>query len=232
MDDLLRKNLLMKNALDEIKSDIQNLSPYPEKVKLVVVSKYSSTEEVMEAYNLGVRIFGENKVQSLMEKKEYFQEKKIYDISWDFIGNLQSNKVKYIYDFVRMIHSVNKLSLAEEINKRATALSRRVDVLLEINVLGEESKEGYLLENLKKDLEKLTKLENINIIGLMTMAPFTENEKILRQVFAGLRKIKEIFNREIFNNKLVELSMGMTNDYKIALEEGATIIRIGSKIFK
>lgn len=222
----------MKNALDEIKNDIQNLSPYPEKVKLVAVSKYSSPEEIIEAYNLGVRIFGENKVQSLMEKKEFFQEKNIYDISWDFIGNLQSNKAKYICDFVRLIHSVNKLSLAEEINKRAMIANKKVDVLLEINVLGEESKDGYLLENLKKDSEKLTKIENINIIGLMTMAPFTENEGILRNAFVKLRKIRDILNIEVFDNRLTELSMGMTNDYKIALEEGATIIRIGSKIFK
>ena len=223
---------MMEEALAEIQNDIKNLSPYPDRVKLVAVSKYSTPDEVMKAYNLGVRIFGENKVQSLREKKEFFSNNKIEDISWDFIGNLQSNKVKYIHDYVRLIHSVNKISLGEEINRRAHSINRKIDVLLEINIVGEESKEGYLLQNLENDLEKLTKLKNINIIGLMTMAPFVDDEKIIRKTFESLRKIKETLNKEIFENKLIELSMGMTGDYKFALEEGATIIRIGSKIFK
>jgi len=223
---------MMKEALAEIQNDIKNLSPYPNKVKLVAVSKYSTPEQILEAYNLGVRIFGENKVQSLREKKDYFDNQGITDVNWDFIGNLQSNKVKYIYDYVRLIHSINKLSLAQEIDKKGALLGRKIDTLLEINIIGEESKEGYLLTDLKGDLEKLTKLKNINIIGLMTMAPFTENEKIVRETFVGLRKMKDKLNKEVFNDNLIELSMGMTGDYKFALEEGATIIRIGSKIFK
>ena len=153
-------------------------------------------------------------------------------IKWHFIGNLQKNKVKYIIDDVDLIHSVNKLSLAQEINKKAEQSGKIMDVLLEINVYGEESKQGYSLDELKCDIIELQNLKNLNIIGVMTMAPFTDDEKILRMVFSELRKIKGELNKEYFNNNLTELSMGMSNDYKIALQEGSTFIRVGTKIFK
>lgn len=142
------------------------------------------------------------------------------------------NKVKYIIDDVVAIHSVNKLSLAQEINKKAEQSGKTMDVLLEINVYGEESKQGYSLDELKCDIMELKNLKNLNIIGVMTMAPFTDDEKILRMVFSELRKIKDELNKEYFDNNLTELSMGMSNDYKIALQEGSTYIRVGTKIFK
>ena len=168
----------------------------------------------------------------MKEKQEKFEEMGIKDLEWHFIGNLQKNKVKYIAEYVKMIHSVNKLSLAQEIDKRAKQYNRIIDVLLEINIAGEESKEGYELEELYKELPQLMALENINIVGLMTMAPFVDDEELLRSVFKRLKDIKEELNDKCFKGNLVELSMGMTNDYKIALEEGATLIRVGRKIFQ
>ncbi len=218
--------------LAEIQEDIEKYSKKPEDVKLVVASKYVDSDGVKKIFDAGHKIMGENRIQSLKEKKENLSlEEKYNGVSWHFIGNLQKNKVKYIIDYIDMIHSVNKLSLAKEINKRAAAVSRVVDVLLEVNVGGEESKEGYTVQELLAELEELKKMENLNIKGLMTMAPFTENEEVVRECFRNLRKLKDRLNEDYFDGKLTELSMGMTNDYKIALEEGATIIRVGSKIF-
>lgn len=222
----------IKKSIDEIKEDIKRYSASPEKVKLVAVTKYVGTKEMEGAYAAGNPIFGENRVQVLRDKKEYFDNTDMKnEIEWHFIGNLQKNKVKYIIDYVDLVHSVNKLSLAKELDKRAGQTGRKVKVLLEVNVAGEESKEGYSIDNLYKELEELSKLENIEFKGLMTMAPYSDDEKMIRGVFSRLRELKERLNREYFDGQMTELSMGMTNDYKIALEEGATIIRIGSKIF-
>lgn len=221
----------IKTNVEEILEDIKKYSPYPEKVKLVAVTKYSSVEDIEEFLETGQDICGENKVQVIKDKIEYFKEKD-QKIKWHFIGNLQKNKVKYIIDDVDLIHSVNKLSLAQEINKKAEQSSKIMNVLLEINVYGEESKQGYSLDELKCDIIELQNLKNLNIIGVMTMAPFTDDEKILRMVFSELRKIRDELNKEYFNNSLTELSMGMSNDYKIALQEGSTFIRVGTKIFK
>jgi len=224
------KNILYRNE-KTILEDIKKYSPYPERVKLVAVTKYSSVEDIEEFLETGQNICGENKVQVIKDKIEYFKGKN-KKIKWHFIGNLQKNKVKYIIDDVDLIHSVNKLSLAQEINKKAEQSSKIMDVLLEINVYGEESKQGYSLDELKCDIIELQNLKNLNIIGVMTMAPFTDDEKILRMVFSELRKIKDELNKEYFDNNLTELSMGMSNDYKIALQEGSTFIRVGTKIFK
>ncbi|WP_427169944.1 YggS family pyridoxal phosphate-dependent enzyme [Fusobacterium nucleatum] len=221
----------IKASVEEILEDIKKYSPYPEKVKLVAVTKYSSVEDIEEFLETEQNICGENKAQVVKDKVGYFKEKN-KKIKWHFIGNLQKNKVKYIIDDVDLIHSVNKLSLAQEINKKAEQSSKIMDILLEINVYGEESKQGYSLEELKSDIIELQNLKNLNIIGIMTMAPFTDDEKILRMVFSELRRIKEELNKEYFNNTLTELSMGMSNDYKIALQEGSTLIRVGTKIFK
>lgn len=219
----------IKENIKKIKDDIQKYSPYPEKVKLIAVTKYVDNSTIEKVLDGGSEYLGENKVQVLTEKENYFKDRKV---KWHFIGNLQKNKVKYIASFIDMIHSINKLSLAKEIDKRAKENNRVIDVLLEINVAQEESKEGYILEELYKDIPQLLELKNINIVGLMTMAPFTEDESILRSTFKKLNSLKEDFNKEYFNGTLVHLSMGMSNDYKIALEEGATFIRVGSKIFE
>ena len=222
----------IKNNIQEIQEDIRKHSVYPDKVKFIAVTKYVTPEVMDEILNCGVKVFGENKAQVIKEKYERYSTEGRDDIEWHFIGNLQKNKVKYIAPFIELIHSVNKLSLAQEIDKRALQNSRIIDVLLEINIAGEESKEGYDLEELYRDLPQLMELKNINIKGLMTMAPFVEDETIVRGVFKRLHEIKNELNEKYFEGRLTELSMGMTNDYKIALEEGATLIRVGRKIYE
>lgn len=218
--------------VQEVLADIKKYSIYPERVKLVAVTKYPivTKDKLEELMKNGIFTFGENRVQVLEEKLELLGEEK-NKIKWNFIGNLQKNKVKYIINFIDMIHSINKLSLAQEIDKRAEKIGRKIDVLIEINLSGEDSKEGYDLNEFYQDIPELIKLKNLNICGLMTMAPNTDDEDLIRGSFKKLREIKEEVNNK-FNNNLTELSMGMSGDYKIALEEGATIIRIGSKLYE
>jgi len=222
----------IKENILEIKKDIEKYSIDPEKVLLLPTTKYVDANGVLEVVEAGCDTVGENRVQALMEKKEILDKNQKLDIKWHFIGNLQKNKVKYIAPFIEMIHSVNKLSLAKEIDKRAKQNNRRIKVLLEVNISREESKEGYTLERLYEEMPELITLENIEICGLMTMAPFTANEEEIKIVFSELKILKDKLNDEYFHGELTELSMGMTNDYKIALSEGATILRVGSKIFK
>ncbi len=223
--------IVTKNV-NEVLEDIKKYSKNPEKVKLVAVTKYPNVgrPELEELMENGILNFGENRVQVLEAKRELMDDVKD-KIHWNFIGNLQKNKVKYIIDYVCMIHSVNKLSLAQEIDKRAAACGRKIDVLIEINLSGEDSKEGYDLDEFYKELPEIIKLENINIKGLMTMAPNVTDEDKIRASFRKLREIKDEFNEKYFNGQLTELSMGMSHDYKIALEEGSTIIRIGTKLY-
>lgn len=223
--------IVTKNV-NEVLEDIKKYSKNPEKVKLVAVTKYPNVgrPELEELMENGILNFGENRVQVLEAKRELMDDVKD-KIHWNFIGNLQKNKVKYIIDYVCMIHSVNKLSLAQEIDKRAAACGRKIDVLIEINLSGEDSKEGYDLDEFYKELPEIIKLENINIKGLMTMAPHVTDEDKIRASFRKLREIKDELNEKYFNGQLIELSMGMSHDYKIALEEGSTIIRIGTKLY-
>ena len=223
--------MVIKERIEEIFNDIKKYSPHPEKVKLVAVTKYIDCDKIEEVLTSGYNILGENKAQVIREKIDYFKQKNI-DVEWHFIGNLQKNKVKYIIEDVSLIHSVNKLSLAQEIDKRAEQLNKVVDVLLEINIYGEENKQGYDFDELISDLAELKKLKNINIKGLMTMAPLGVDIDTTRKVFVSLARIKKELNEKYFNNTLTELSMGMSDDYKIALEEGSTIIRIGTMLFK
>ena len=223
--------IVTKNV-NEVLEDIKKYSKNPEKVKLVAVTKYPNVgrPELEELMENGILNFGENRVQVLEAKRELMDDVKD-KIHWNFIGNLQKNKVKYIIDYVCMIHSVNKLSLAQEIDKRAAACGRKIDVLIEINLSGEDSKEGYDLDEFYKELPEIIKLGNINIKGLMTMAPNVTDEDKIRASFRKLREIKDELNEKYFNGQLTELSMGMSHDYKIALEEGSTIIRIGTKLY-
>ena len=225
------RNLKIKNNINEIYKDIQKYSKNPESVKLVAVTKFATVEEMEMVYENGSKNFGENKIQILRDKKSYFENKKKC-IKWNFIGNLQKNKVKYISEYITLIHSINKLSLATEINKQAEKSNRIIEGLIEINISEEDGKEGYILKDFLREIPQYLEFKNLKIIGLMTMAPFTNDEKILREVFSKMKKLKDELNISEFNGELVELSMGMSNDYKIALEEGATIIRVGTKIFE
>lgn len=217
--------------INTILNDIKTYSPYPEKVELIAVTKYVDCDTIREVLESGAINLGENRVQLVTKKHEellsFPKEKR-----WHFIGNLQKNKVKYIAEFIDTIHSVNKLSLAKEIDKRAFENNRKIDVLIEINLFEEETKEGYDYNEFLSDIPQLLQLENVNIKGLMTMAPYTPNTEYIRQGFRKIKELKDELNIKFFNNSLTELSMGMSNDYKIALEEGATFIRIGSKLFE
>ncbi|PLX04712.1 MAG: YggS family pyridoxal phosphate-dependent enzyme [Marinilabiliales bacterium] len=204
----------------------------PGNVKLVAVSKTKPVEMIMEAYNIGYKVFGENKVQDLVSKYEEMPK----DIEWHFIGHLQSNKVKYIAPFVSMIHSVDSLKLAKIINKEAIKNNRIIPCLLQMHIAEEDTKFGFSQEELFQSLENndFQQLQNLKICGVMGMATFTENNNQVRREFASLAKsFNEIKNKFFSNSEtgFTEISMGMSGDYQIAIEEGSTIIRVGSSIF-
>lgn len=194
-------------------------------IALVAVSKTKHIDDIYEAYNAGQRIFGENRVQELIKKQENLPK----DIEWHMIGHLQKNKVKYIAPFIALIHSVDSLELIKEIEKRAKKNNRIIDCLLQIHIAKEETKFGIKTENLYSILEATKKLAHIRIIGLMGMATFTSNSQQIRNEFKSLRNLYNNISKEYINIKV--LSMGMSHDYKIAIEENSNMIRIGSAIF-
>ncbi len=197
-------------------------------VELVAVTKTVPVERIIEALDMGVVDIGENKVQELIEKMEILEERPRYHM----IGHLQSNKVKYIVDRIHLIHSLDRVSLAKEIDKRAKASDHIVDTLIQVNIAKEESKFGMMEADVLPFIEKVLKLENIRIKGLMTIAPFTDDEAILRKTFSGLYNLSERIKSENYNGLDMNiLSMGMTNDFEIAIEEGSNMIRIGTGIF-
>jgi pyridoxal phosphate enzyme (YggS family) len=198
-----------------------------EEVLLLGASKYANAEKIREAYQCGVRVFGESRAQDFLKK---FKELKDLPIDWHFIGNLQTNKVKYIIDKVSLIHSLDRPSLAEEIQKRAERLGKVQDVLIEVNVGKEETKGGVYEEDLEKLFEYCLSLKNLRVLGLMAIPPYKENPEEVRPYFVKLRKLKERLEG-LYKLKLPHLSMGMSEDFEVAVEEGATIVRIGSAIF-
>lgn len=199
-----------------------------EDVLLLAVSKTKPVEVIREAVACGLTSLGENKVQEIMEKYEPMGD----GVHWHLIGHLQTNKVKYIIDKVDMIHSVESLRLAEEINKRAAAKSLVMDVLVEVNMAEEESKFGIQPERVEEFLRQIAPLPHIRVRGLMTVAPFVENPKENRVYFRKMRELLVDMNqKKIDNINMDVLSMGMTGDYEVAIEEGATIVRVGTGIF-
>ncbi|HEY4800554.1 MAG TPA: YggS family pyridoxal phosphate-dependent enzyme [Bacteroidia bacterium] len=213
--------MTIEENLKNIKANI------PSHVKLVAVSKTYPSVVILKAYHTGHKIFGENRVQELVKKHEELPN----DIEWHLIGHLQSNKVKYISSFVNLIHSVDSLKLLEEINKCALRSNRVIDCLLQIHIASEETKFGLSIEEATTILssEEIKQLKNIRIKGLMGMATLTEDENQIRKEFKTLKKN---FDRQAaLNPQLSILSMGMSSDYKIAIEEGSNLIRVGSLIF-
>lgn len=197
-------------------------------VKLIAVSKTKPLPLLEEAYACGCRDFGENKVQELVDKYEAMPK----DIRWHMIGHLQRNKVKYIVDKVFLIHSVDSLRLAQEIEKEAAKKSVTVNILVEVNVAEEESKFGTTSGEAVSLVEQIAKLPHIRIRGLMTIAPYVEDSEENRRYFAKLKQIYvDIIHKNIDNVFMEELSMGMTGDYEVAITEGATYVRIGTGIF-
>ena len=214
----------------KIMEDIKKYSPYPEKVKILFVSKYLNVEEHRTLIEMGYDYFGENRAQLYRDKLNEFSGEKYKNIKWDFIGRLQKNKIKYIISSVSLIHSIDSYELLEEINKKAIENNKIINGLIEINVSKEESKTGVYIEDFKKDSEKYFSMSNVKIIGFMIMAPFEASEAEINSYFSNMRDLKEEYQKKY--DYVTTLSMGMSNDYVEALKNGATIIRIGSKLFK
>lgn len=216
--------MLIKENLYNIKISI------PENVTLIAVSKTQPAASILEAYQAGQRAFGENKIQEMAEKFDSLPK----DIEWHMIGHLQSNKVKNMASFVHLIHGVDRFKTLEEINKQALKHNRIINCLLEVKIAREETKFGLSFveaEDLLKS-EELKNLKNINITGLMGMASFTENNAIVSAEFKSLKNFFDSLQKyKSFNVNPIILSMGMSGDYKIAIEEGSTMIRVGSAIF-
>jgi pyridoxal phosphate enzyme (YggS family) len=210
--------------LTQIKSQL------PAHVTLVAVSKTKPVSDLMEAYNAGQRIFGENKIQEMTEKWEQMPK----DIEWHMIGHVQTNKVKFMAEYVSLIHGVDSLKLLQEINKQAKKHNRVIDCLLQIHIAEEETKFGLDEEELNHILtsDDFKSLENIRIVGLMGMATFTENQNQIEKEFNHLKTIFDKLNKlSIINYQLSILSMGMSGDYQLAISCGSTMVRIGSSIF-
>jgi pyridoxal phosphate enzyme (YggS family) len=216
----------VKKLRDEIQKTCSQCGRDPDEITLVAVSKYFGIDAIIEAKNSGIVNFGENRAQELNLKFD-----KIGDtVTWHFIGTLQKNKVKYAVRCSEFIHSVDSLDLLFEINKKAAASDKIQKILFEVKTSEEETKSGIESEEeVFKLAEESKKLSNVKVIGLMTISPLTEDEKLIRKSFSYLRKLRDKLNQSGFDYK--ELSMGMTNDFKIAIEEGSTMLRIGSAIF-
>ena len=211
----------IKNNLHQIKATIS------ENATLVAVSKTKPVADLMEAYDAGQRIFGENKIQEMTEKWEQMPK----DIQWHMIGHVQTNKVKFMAEYVSLIHGVDSLKLVQEINKQAQKHNRNIDCLLQIYIAEEETKFGLDENELNELLKQIqdAKLDNIKIVGLMGMATFTENKEQIKKEFIHLKSIFDKF--AIQNSQFTILSMGMSGDYLLAIECGSTMVRIGSSIF-
>jgi pyridoxal phosphate enzyme (YggS family) len=216
---------MIKENLLEIRKEI------PEHVTLIAVSKTKPVSALEEAYKAGQRHFGENKVQEMFDKYEQLPK----DIQWHLIGHLQTNKVKYIAPFVHLIHSVDSLKLLKEIDKQAKKNNRKIDCLLQFHIAQEETKFGLSLQESESIItaEDFKELKNINIVGVMGMASFSDNESLIKREFQLLQVIfKNLQEKYFFENKnFKEISMGMSSDYALAIEEGSTMVRVGSSIF-
>ena len=223
---------MIKGNLDDVYRNIeeacQNAGRSKEDVTLIAVSKTKPISMLMEAYEHGCREFGENKVQELIDKYEVMPK----DIKWHMIGHLQRNKVKYVVGKAALIHSVDSLKIAEEISREAVKKQVEVSILIEVNIAGEDTKFGVTAEDAEQLVRDAASLPGIHIKGLMTIAPFTMNPEENRQYFAMLKQLSvDINQKNIDNVNMNVLSMGMTGDYMVAIEEGASYVRVGTGIF-
>ena len=201
----------------------------PSDIRLLAVTKEQSDVIVAEGIQAGMNLFGENKVQEAMDKIEAIGRT---GLEWHFIGRLQKNKVKFVFDFFDLIHSVDSLSLAEAIHKKAQKIGFCMPILLQINISGEESKLGMDPLDLPKEIERVAKLEGVKIKGLMTIPPYTSDPENSRPYYARLRELRNTCSKlAVPGMELDELSMGMSNDYEVAIEEGATLVRVGTGLF-
>ncbi len=209
---------------EKIENAAKRVGRNPKDIQIIAVTKYVSTKRAQEALEAGITNFGENRPEGLIAKQEGIKEQLV----WHFIGSLQTRKVKTIIDRVDVLHSLDRLSLAEEIEKRA---SRQIDCFVQVNVSGEDTKHGIQPQDAIEFVQQLAGFEKIRVMGLMTMAPLTDDEEEIRTCFRKLKELQvKIQNRMLQNAPCTELSMGMSNDYEIAIEEGATMVRIGTAL--
>ena len=225
-------NEMLKSNYEAVKKNIkaacERSGRDKSEVCLIAVSKTKPQEDIMQIYECGEHQFGENYVQEMVDKVDALPK----DIVWHMIGHLQRNKVKYVVGRASMIHSVDSLRLAEAVNQEAVKKGIVADILIEVNVAQEESKFGLKTEEVLPFIEKIANFEHIKVCGLMTIAPFVDNPEENRQIFANLHKLSVDINEKNIDNVYVNiLSMGMTNDYEVAIEEGATMVRVGTGIF-
>ena len=223
----------IEQNLSEIRQNIENACKRagrdPSDVLVLAVTKTIDADRINEAVSLGITDIGENRVQELMAKYDLVDK----SVRWHLIGHLQTNKVKYIADKVCMIHSVESYELAKEIDKRCKKIDKVMDVLIEVNVSGEETKSGISPKETESFVREISRFENIRVKGLMTMAPFEAKNDELHQIFSDLYKISvDISSKKLDNVSMEYLSMGMTGDYEVAVEENSTIVRIGTGLFK
>ncbi len=215
---------MIKENLNKVRATV------PENVTLIAVSKTKPVSDLQEAYDAGQRIFGENKALEMRDKYQELPK----DIQWHFIGHLQTNKIKYIAPFVTLIHSIDSTSLLEAVNKEAAKNNRVIDCLLQFHIAQEETKFGLDMEEAKTMIESdnFKNLNNVRIVGVMGMATFTDDVNQVRNEFKSLKNIFDILKENYFkDDSFTEISMGMSDDYPVAIEEGATMVRVGSKIF-
>ncbi len=225
-DSEIKRNL--DNIMLRVRAAAEKSGRSLEDIKIIAVTKTVDVERINRVYEYGLRDMGENRVQELLEKYDRLPS----DIKWHIIGHLQTNKVKYIVDKVQMIHSVDSLELAKEINTRASKHQRKVDILLQVNVSGEETKFGINPDNVNEHISVLSRMENIALKGLMTIAPYAQDPQDVRPVFRNLYNIYiDIKSKRYDNVSMDYLSMGMSNDFEVAIEEGANVVRIGTSIF-
>lgn len=223
---MLSENL--REVQDNISEACRRSGRNPKEVTLIAVSKTKPVEVLQDAYDAGARFFGENKVQEITAKYPVLPS----DIHWHMIGHLQRNKVKYIIDKVDMIHSVDSLRLAQTIEQEAAKHNKIMPILLEVNIAEEDTKFGLKVQEVQPLLEEISSFEHIQVEGLMTIAPFVDNAEDNREVFRALKKLSvDISGKNINNINMHVLSMGMTGDYEVAVEEGATMVRVGTGIF-
>lgn len=226
MDLTIKENL--DNILSRIKVAAEKSGRKAEDIKLIAVTKTVDVERIKSVYNYGILDMGENRVQELLDKYDKLDS----SCRWHLIGHLQTNKVKYIIDKVEMIHSVDSIELAKEVNTRAAKIGKKINILIQVNVSGEESKFGISPQEVDEFIEMVSKYGNISVKGMMTIAPYAENSESVRDVFRKLYSIYiDIKKKKLDNVTMEYLSMGMSNDFEVAIEEGANIVRIGTDIF-
>jgi pyridoxal phosphate enzyme (YggS family) len=224
--DFIKRNL--ETVMERIERAAQRSGRNAKDIKLIAVTKTVEPERILRIIDEGILDLGENRVQELTKKYDKINR----ECNWHLIGHLQTNKVKYILDKVKLIHSVDRIELAQEINKRAQRHGITIDVLVQVNVSGEESKFGVSLEGAQELVEKINHLSHLKTRGFMTIAPFAEDPEKIRYVFSKLRDFSiDIRKEKLDNSSMDVLSMGMSNDFEVAIEEGSNIVRIGTALF-